>query len=117
VNDLSNYVLSVKEAQSAPSKTVSGPTTKKRKFEDGGTTKESSSEGWAGQSVRADHTIPDISFSIPQRKKLRLEWVESSSSDLEKGGIRGADAAGNIEFGMSWKDIGMHCPLLQQSLG
>jgi Histone chaperone Rttp106-like len=43
-------------------------------------------------------SIPDISFSIPVRKKLKLEGVN--------GGIRGLDASGNMEVTMAWSAIG-----------
>jgi hypothetical protein len=41
----------------------------------------------------------DISFSVPVRKKLRLEGLI--------GGIRGSDAQGNAEVNLSWETIGM----------
>jgi hypothetical protein len=78
---------------------------KKRKLDDTAVAN-GSSAGWADQSIRADYNAPDISFSIPQRKKLRLEWIDSASADLARGGIRAADASGSVEFGVSWKDIG-----------
>lgn len=42
--------------------------------------------------------IPDISFSIPIRKKLKLEGVN--------GGIRGLDASGNMEVSIAWSAMG-----------
>jgi hypothetical protein len=41
----------------------------------------------------------DISFSVPVRKKLRLEGLI--------GGIRGSDAQGNAEVNLTWETIGM----------
>ncbi|KAF2418241.1 Rtt106-domain-containing protein [Tothia fuscella] len=103
VNDLSQYVLHLKQAQNAPLTTdVVTSQSKKRKFED---STNGSTNGWASQSVKPDYAAPDTSFSIPQRKKLRLEWIGSDGSDLAKGGIRAADAEGNVEFGISWKDL------------
>jgi hypothetical protein len=43
-------------------------------------------------------SVPDVSFSVPVRKKLRLEGVH--------GGVRGLDPAGNIEVSMAWNVIG-----------
>jgi hypothetical protein len=106
LHELSNYVLALKHTQQET--TISEVVTsqsKKRKLDDTAVAN-SSAAGWADQSIRADYTAPDISFSIPQRKKLRLEWIDSASSDLAKGGIRAADASGSVEFGVSWKDIG-----------
>jgi hypothetical protein len=37
---------------------------------------------------------------LPQRKKLRLEWL-----DAPEGGIRAANATGELEFGVSWQDV------------
>lgn len=76
-------------------------------MDDGSATNGRSSQGWADQSQRADHVVGDVSFSIPQRKKLRLEWVGSSKDDLGKGGLRAVGAGGEIEFGCGWGDIGM----------
>jgi hypothetical protein len=106
VQDLSNYVLALKQVQVTPSEPTTVPQSKKRKLEET-VAANGSAAGWADRSVRADFTAPDISFSVPQRKKLRLEWVASSSGDPQKGGIRAVDAGGDIEFGVAWKDIGM----------
>lgn len=46
-------------------------------------------------------TVNDLSFSIPQRKKLSLEI-----GHLETQGLRARNpASGDIEFELSWKDI------------
>ncbi|KAL8996417.1 MAG: hypothetical protein Q9169_004065 [Polycauliona sp. 2 TL-2023] len=66
------------------------PLTKKRKLE--------------AETSTADtfDSIADISFSIPQRKKLRLEISRNS----ETGAIRAANAnTGNAEFGIRFSDI------------
>ncbi|KAL8643942.1 MAG: hypothetical protein Q9226_008027 [Calogaya cf. arnoldii] len=47
-------------------------------------------------------SIADISFSIPQRKKLKLEISRNS----ESGAIRGTNAAtGQAEFGIRYSDV------------
>jgi hypothetical protein len=46
-----------------------------------------------------------VSFSVPQRKKLRLEWVSSTKEGT--GGVRAIGGDGGVEFGCGWADIGM----------
>lgn len=89
------------------SQSTAAPQSKKRKLEDGDAAINGGNAlGWTDQSQRADHVAGDVSFSIPQRKKLRLEWVGSSAADLSKGGIRATGTGGDIEFGVGWRDIG-----------
>lgn len=45
--------------------------------------------------------LPDISFSIPQRKKLRLEIGLLSEQGLRARNV----ASDEIEFAVGWKDI------------
>ena len=45
-------------------------------------------------------TFADISFSIPQRKKLRLELSQSP-----KQGLRATNPSGDIEFAFSWESV------------
>ena len=54
-------------------------------------------EGVVGGTVLFD--FRDLSFSVPVRKKLRLEGLH--------GGIRALDAQGNAEVNISWESIGM----------
>lgn len=55
-------------------------------------------EAWKQSSWGA---LPDISFSIPQRKKLRLEI-----GFLPEQGLRARNTASDeIEFAVHWKDI------------
>lgn len=42
-------------------------------------------------------SLPDVSFSVPVRKKLKLEGVN--------GGVRGIDAKGNTEVTVAWNAI------------
>lgn len=58
------------------------------------------------QYHKADHIVGDVSFSIPQRKKLKLEWI-GCSVDFERRGLRAVRGDGAIEFGCGWKDLGM----------
>ncbi|KAL9019311.1 MAG: hypothetical protein Q9185_003389 [Variospora sp. 1 TL-2023] len=72
------------------------PLSKKRKLEDVN-----------DQSPRLDQadTIADVSFSIPQRKKLKL----SLGRDPEQGSIKACNPSTNeTEFGITWRNI-EHC--------
>lgn len=67
-----------------------GPSSKKRKLEDEASTADTYD------------SIADVSFSIPQRKKLKLEI----SRNRETGAIRGTSAAtGETEFGIRYSDV------------
>lgn len=90
----------MKQAASAQQTSISAsqPATKKRKLEEIIT---NGSAGWTYKSKAAAHIGGDVSFSVPQRKKLRLEWLDAPS-----GGIRAANpTSGDLEFGVSWSDI------------
>ena len=45
-------------------------------------------------------TFADISFSIPQRKKLKLELSQSP-----KQGLRATNHSGDIEFALNWESV------------
>jgi len=64
-----------------------------------------SESGWVNQYHKADHIVGDVSFSLPQRKKLKLEWI-GCSVDLSRRGMRAVGGDGAIEFGCGWKDLG-----------
>ncbi|KAI4228832.1 MAG: hypothetical protein L6R36_001334 [Xanthoria steineri] len=67
-----------------------GPPSKKRKLEDEASTADTYD------------SIADVSFSIPQRKKLKLEM----GRNRETGAIRGTSAAtGETEFGIRYSDV------------
>jgi hypothetical protein len=95
---LANYVTSLKRlaAQSQVPDAENGAS-KKRKLVSG----DSQILPEIGGSLL--FSIPDISFSVPVRKKLKLEGVN--------GGIRGLDAAGNMEVSVAWSTIGTHLQL------
>lgn len=114
VSDLSKYITSLRntlDSNGTPQQTIApslaDTQSKKRKLEDGSATNGSSNtQGWADLSRQADHVVGDVSFSIPQRKKLKLEWVSGT-----QGGARALGADGGVEFGCGWGDIGMSTPL------
>lgn len=62
-------------------------------------------EEWADDTRKADHVVGDVSFSIPQRKRLKLEWISASGEG--SGGMRAVAGDGGVEFGCTWGDIGM----------
>jgi len=83
--NLANYVTSLKSQTGG-----SEPNSKKRKLE-------------SQILPKVDDTIvfaiADVSFSIPVRKKLRLQGLN--------GAIRALDASGNTEALVTWESIGM----------
>ncbi|KAF1983043.1 Rtt106-domain-containing protein [Aulographum hederae CBS 113979] len=105
VKNLANYIIDLREripTSFAPNGIqLTGP--RKRRFEE--SANGADTPGWADAATKAVFSVPDVSFSIPQRKKLRLEWVAADKKDVDKGGIRAVDANGKVEFGVSWKDI------------
>lgn len=108
--DISKYVTSLRKSltsEFAPQRPIAQssatPQSKKRKLEDGSAVNGSSgTQKWADSSLTADHVVGDVSFSIPQRKKLKLEWISGP-----QGGARALGADGAVEFGCGWGDIGM----------
>ncbi|KAE9975008.1 hypothetical protein EG328_002541 [Venturia inaequalis] len=108
VSDLSKYITSLRKTlhSNATPQQITAPSlantqSKKRKLEDGSATNGSSNtQEWANLSRQADHVVGDVSFSIPQRKKLKLEWVSGT-----QGGARALGADGGVEFGCGWGDI------------
>ena len=80
------------------------PSSKKRKINS--TTKDpiedNIREDWPTGSFYA---IKDISFSIPQRKKLTLEIGK-----LPEQGLRARNpTSGELEFVVKWKEMGQYC--------
>ncbi len=92
LEDIRTYIES-SGAATKPLPLLNGqaPQSKKRKLEDDDTS----------TPEQAD-IITDISFSIPQRKKLKLSLGRNS----EKGTIRACTPATNdTEFGLRWSDV------------
>lgn len=100
--NISTYVLSLKRSLTSPQDVNNvAPASKKRKLDvptsNNGT---GGSQIWADKSTRSAYAMPDVSFSIPVRKKMRLEWVPA--------GLRSVNGEGEIDFGVAWADIGKH---------
>ena len=75
------------------------PAGKKRKLDvPAGNNHTGSGQAWANRTARAAYAMPDVSFSIPVRKKMRLEWVPE--------GLRAVNSEGVVDFGVAWADIG-----------
>ena len=100
--DIASYVSGLKNAQPPAGEETASQASKKRKIDGSAASAGSASGAWADRSARPDFVAPDVSFSIPQRKKLRLECIGSKS-----GGLRAVSAAGDLEFGLSWENIGL----------
>jgi len=86
---------------------------KKRKLDEAnsngtnGTAAANAGESWTQRGAKAAQSVPDVSFSVPQRKKLKLEWL-AAGKEPAAGGIRAvAPSDGSVEFGIAWDDIGM----------
>lgn len=95
------HVNPVGAAQTQPN--GDGQISKKRKLEiSQGAAAEVQGQGPTHQTWRSGSysTIKDLSFSIPQRKKLTLDI-----GHLENQGLRARNSAGEVEFVLSWKDI------------
>lgn len=86
---------------------AAGAASKKRKRESDGP-EEGAAGGWADAGAAACFSTKDVSFSIPQRKKLTLELVAlvADKSNHRTSGIRVVGADGNVEFGIAWANVG-----------
>jgi hypothetical protein len=95
---LAEYILQLRNSANGQQDEVLPPGTKKRKLGGG--------DGAALPEVRGTVLFsgPDTSFSIPVRKKLKLEGLN--------GGLRGVDPTGNAEMSIGWDSIGIfHFPV------
>lgn len=109
-SSISSYILQLRQSPPDTNGTAADePAAKKRKLD--GPDPQKAAAGtpgaWANSSSGADFTLPDVSFSIPQRKKLHLQLVGAASAgDSSGGGIRGCSGGGaNVEFGIGFRDI------------
>lgn len=69
------------------------PASKKRKFE---TDRVASAAAWEGEQ----EIIQDVSFGIPQRRKLQLELGKSSQA-----GLRTRNKDGEVDWAVKWADV------------
>ena len=92
--DIASYIIELQQAigQGAGESQEENPS-KKRKLEH----RPAESTTWDNGTFC---TFADISFSIPQRKKLRLELSQSP-----KQGLRASNPSGDIEFAFSWGSV------------
>lgn len=126
-SDIGSFICELKRRNpnSSSSENDSEPANKKRKIEDeakqqlqvptrtaisaatnaNGT--KSAANAWSNVSIQPAWKAQDVSFSIPQRKKLHMEIIKDGPKGAS-GGIRGVNTtSGAVEFGVSWKDVGM----------
>ena len=103
------YVLDLKRASSGHADDgATLPIGKKRKIDDdaGGDSGSAQLESWA--SAKPYFATSDVSFSMPQRKKMRLELVREEGRKKGAGGARAMNSAsGAVEFGIAWEDVGV----------
>ncbi|OJD33550.1 negative regulator of dna transposition [Diplodia corticola] len=128
-SSISSYIVQLRQNNAPPSTsaatngaatTAATPTTtdepaaKKRKIVGGGGEAAAAGAGagtsgaWANSEAGADFALPDVSFSIPQRKKLQLQLVAASAGagDSSGGGLRACSGGGaNVEFGIGFRDV------------
>ncbi|GME31625.1 hypothetical protein GTA08_BOTSDO00866 [Neofusicoccum parvum] len=109
-SSISSYILQLRQAPPPTNGAAAGePAAKKRKID--GPEAQKATVGavgsWANSAAGADFALPDVSFSIPQRKKLNLQLVAAASArDSSGGGIRVCSGGGaNVEFGIGFKDV------------
>ncbi|PLB46943.1 Rtt106-domain-containing protein [Aspergillus steynii IBT 23096] len=77
-----------------------GPAAKKRKLEKGEATGNAQTTGDLKAELPLQFYMPDVSFAIPQRKKLTLEFTAG------RGFLRARNQTSKeIEFGISWDKI------------
>ena len=89
--DIAHYIQHLQHASSQePLKSQDEQPSKKRKLEH----RPIDTEGWDKEIICE---VADVSFSIPQRKKLKLNINKSAS-----GGFRAINASGGSEFGVNW---------------
>lgn len=89
--DIAHYIKHLQHTSSQePLKSQEEQPSKKRKLEE----RPIDTEIWDKESVCE---VTDLSFSIPQRKKLKLSVNKSASA-----GLRAINASGTSEFGVNW---------------
>lgn len=113
--DVAKYILSLKSSTTSPSaqfdlyddcskkkRKLNGATPPNGPCEVGFPSSNRKDDGSTSSEWKKALQISDISFSVPQRKKLSLEIGASKSE-----GIRAVNPKTQaIEFSVSWRDIG-----------
>lgn len=97
-NDIALFI----DSQNREKNSASALESKKRKLDEApnGTQHDHSRTPWDTGAVA---TISDISFSVPVRKKLRLEIGSQASQ-----GIRATNTqTGDVELQIQWRELGM----------
>lgn len=93
-----------------PVQAPDGPAAKKRKLEKGDVIENAQTTGDLKAELPLQFYMPDVSFAIPQRKKLTLEFTSG------RGFLRARNQASKeIEFGIPWDKIrGFPIPTFQE---
>ncbi|KAK8175916.1 negative regulator of DNA transposition [Phyllosticta citrichinensis] len=107
-SSISSYILQLHNRSATTNGAASSdePAAKKRKLEEQQEQQAARANGagagsWADANAPADLTVPEVSFSIPARKKFQLEVVGKGPG----AGIRAVGAGGAVEFGVGFADI------------
>ncbi|KAK7542187.1 negative regulator of DNA transposition [Phyllosticta citribraziliensis] len=109
-SSISSYILQLHNRSATVNGAASSdePAAKKRKLEEQQQQQQQAARAngagagsWADANAPADLTVPDVSFSIPARKKFQLEVVGKGPG----AGIRAVGAGGAVEFGVGFADV------------
>lgn len=110
--EIAEYIIDLKSGTASTSAQTGNSPTKKRKLngehptngagDEGVLSRNGKDEGHVDSEWKNALQIPDISFSVPQRKKLSLEI-----GALKSEGIRAVNPKSQaVEFSVPWKDVG-----------
>jgi hypothetical protein len=85
-----------------------GSLSKKRKLlNEAGSARDTAQSAGLTADAELKFYVQDMSFSLPQRKKLRLEMTDGSGSSSGAGYLRARNQASNeVEFGIELSKIG-----------
>lgn len=109
-SSISSYILQLHNRSAASNGAAASdePAAKKRKLEEkqqqqqhAGRANGAGAGSWADANAPADLTVPDVSFSVPARKKFQLEVVGKGPG----AGIRAVGSGGAMEFGVGLADV------------
>ncbi|KAK8218595.1 negative regulator of DNA transposition [Phyllosticta capitalensis] len=105
-SSISSYILQLHNRSANTNGVTSSdePAAKKRKLEEqqqAARTNGAGAGSWADANAPADLTVPDVSFSVPARKKFQLQVLGKGPG----AGIRAVGAGGAVEFGVGFADV------------
>jgi hypothetical protein len=98
--DISAYVLQLRQTYGATLEVAERPASKKRKVENAPSNGVKLEDAQSGKAEKAGPmllNIGEVSFTVPQRKKFTLEFTGQ--------GLVAKTAGGDLAFGVQFKDI------------